>query len=202
MEVRWNDEEIIKTAWHDSELCFSTDLYRHVSWRWFHGGHTACREDAEQHVRNADELEEVNPLDKQILKDYIDACAQVKETKEALLKLRKAKKRREQDAVKGSSHEFPYTAQTFHIEGIAYPLVQDPGEEDRLEEILRERLRNAERIKHDVEAWMNTIPMRMQRIIRYRIFEELPWAEVAARMGRKATPDGIRKEYENFMKAT
>ena len=52
-----------------------------------------------------------------------------------------------------------------------------------------------------MEAWLNTISMRMQRIIRYRIFEELPWAEVAARMGRKATPDGIRKEYENFMKS-
>ena len=201
MEVRWNDEEIIKTAWHDSELCFSTDLYRHVSWRWFHGGHTACREDAEQHVRDADELEEVNPLDKQILKDYIDACAQVKETKEALLKLRKAKKRREQDAVKGSSHEFPYTAQTFHIEGLAYAVLQDPGEEDRLEEILRERLRKAERIKHDVEAWLNTIPMRMQRIIKYKIFEGLTWNQVAIRMGRKATADGVRMEYVNFMKA-
>lgn len=140
-------------------------------------------------------------MDKQILKDYIDACAQVKETKEALLKLRKAKKRREQDAVKGSSHEFPYTAQTFHIEGIAYPLVQDPGEEDRLEEILRERLRNAERIKHDVEAWLNTIPMRMQRIIKYKIFEGLTWNQVAIRMGRKATADGVRMEYVNFMKA-
>lgn len=199
--MRWNDEEIIKTAWHDSELCFSTDLYRHVSWRWFHGGHTACREDAEQHVRDADELEEVNPLDKQILKDYIDACAQVKETKEALLKLRKAKKRREQDAVKGSSHEFPYTAQTFHIEGLAYAVLQDPGEEDRLEEILRERLRKAERIKHDVEAWLNTIPMRMQRIIKYKIFEGLTWNQVAIRMGRKATADGVRMEYVNFMKA-
>ena len=143
---------------------------------------------------------EVMPLDKQILEDYIDACAQVKETKEALLKLRKAKKRREQDAVKGSLHEFPYTAQTFHIEGIAYPLVQDPGEEDRLEEILRERLRNAERIKHDVEAWLNTIPMRMQRIIKYKIFEGLTWNQVAIRMGRKATADGVRMEYVNFMK--
>lgn len=140
-------------------------------------------------------------MDKQILKDYIDACAQVKETKETLLKLRKAKKRRELDAVKGSSHEFPYTMQTYHLDGLAYAVLQDPGEEDRLEEILLERLRNAERIKYDVEEWLNTIPMRMQRIIRYRIFEELPWAEVAARMGRKATPDGIRKEYENFMKA-
>ena len=187
--------------WYDSELRCGIDLYRHVSWCWFHGGLTACREDAEQHVRDADELEEVMPLDKRVLNDYIDACAQVKETKDALQKLQKAKKRRELDAVKGSSHEFPYTMQTYHLDGLAYAVVMDPGEEDRLEEILRERLRNAERIKHDVEAWLNTIPMRMQRIIRYRIFEELPWAEVAARMGRKATPDGIRKEYENFMKA-
>ena len=140
-------------------------------------------------------------MDKRILNDYIDACAQVKKTKEALLKLRKAKKRREQYAVKGSSHEFPYTAQTFHIEGIAYPLVQDPGEEDHLEEILRERLRNAERIKHDVEAWLNTIPMRMQRIIKYKIFEDLTWAEVAKRMGRKATELSVKKEYQRFMNA-
>ena len=139
-------------------------------------------------------------MDKQILRDYIDACESVKETKRDLLELQRAKKQREQDVVKGSSHEFPYTARTFHIGGIAYPLVQEPDEEDRLEEILRERLRNAERIKHEVEAWLNTIPMRMQRIIRYRIFEELPWAQVAQRIGRKATPDGIRKEYENFMK--
>ena len=48
---------------------------------------------------------------------------------------------------------------------------------------------------------MLTIPQRMQRIIRYRVFEEMTWAEVAQRMGRRATPDGIRKEYENFMKA-
>lgn len=145
--------------------------------------------------------EEVMPLDKRILSDYIDACAQVKETKEALLKLQKAKKRRELDAVKGSSHDFPYTAQTYHIEGLAYTVLQDPGEEDRLEEILRERLRNAERIKRDVEAWLNTIPMRMQRIIRYRIFEELPWKDVAVRMGRQATAESVKKEYQRFMDA-
>ena len=140
-------------------------------------------------------------MDKRVLEDYIDACAQVKETKEALQKFQKAKKRREQDAVKGSSHEFPYTAQTFHIEGLAYAVLQDPGEEDRLEEILRERLRNAERIKYDVEVWLNTIPMRMQRIIKYKIFEGLTWNQVAIRMGRKATADGVRMEYVNFMKA-
>ena len=128
------------------------------------------------------------PLDKQILVQYIDACAQVEDTKKEILKLKKARKKIVQDTVKGSSHEFPY------------PVVKDPDELDRLEEILKERLQNAERIKHDVEAWLNTIPQRMQRIIRYKIFEELTWSEVAVRMGRKATADGVRMEYTNFMK--
>lgn len=138
-------------------------------------------------------------MDKQILEQYIDACAQVEDTKKEILKLQKARKRVEQDAVKGSSHEFPYTMQTFHIEGLAYSVVKDPDELDRLEEILKERLQNAERIKHQVEAWLNTIPQRMQRIIRYKIFEELSWNEVAMRMGRKATADGVRMEYIRFM---
>ena len=115
-------------------------------------------------------------------------------------KLKKNRKRILTDTVKGSSHDFPYTLQTYRTEGLAYSVVKNPDELDRLEETLKERLQNAKKIKHDVEVWLNTIPTRMQRIIRYKIFEGLTWAEVAIRMGRKATPDGIRKEYENFMK--
>ena len=140
-------------------------------------------------------------MDKEILKQYIDACEQVREAKANILKLKKSRKKIVQDQVTGSSAEFPYTAKSFHIEGLAYPVVKDPDELDRREAILRERLQKAEEIKHQVEAWMLTIPQRMQRIIRYRVFEEMTWAEVAQRMGRRATPDGIRKEYENFMKA-
>ena len=139
-------------------------------------------------------------MDKRILIDYIDACKIVEETKEEIRKLKKNRKRILTDTVKGSSHDFPYTLQTYRTEGLAYSVVKNPDELDRLEETLKERLQNAEKIKHDVEVWLNTIPMRMQRIIRYKIFEGLTWAEVAIRMGRKATPDGIRKEYENFMK--
>ena len=139
-------------------------------------------------------------MDKQILVDYIDACKVVDDTKEEIRKLKKNRKRILTDTVKGSSHDFPYTLQTYRTEGLAYSVVKDPDELDRLEVVLKERLQNAERIKRQVEAWLNTIPMRMQRIIRYKIFEGLTWAEVAIRMGRKATPDGIRKEYENFMK--
>ena len=139
-------------------------------------------------------------MDKQILVDYIDACKVVDDTKEEIRKLKKNRKRILTDTVKGSSHDFPYTLQTYRTEGLAYSVVKNPDELDRLEETLKERLQNAEKIKHDVEVWLNTIPMRMQRIIRYKIFAGLTWAEVAIRMGRKATPDGIRKEYENFMK--
>ena len=139
-------------------------------------------------------------MDKRILNQYIDACKVVDETREEIRKLKKNRKRILADTVKGSSYDFPYTLKTYRTEGLAYSVVKDPDELDRLEVVLKERLQNAERIKHQVEAWLNTIPMRMQRIIRYRIFERLSWNEVAIRMGRRATADGVRKEYENFMK--
>lgn len=138
-------------------------------------------------------------MDKEILKQYIDACEQVKEAKEDILRLKKNRKKIVQDRVSGSAHEFPYTAKSFHIEGLAYPVVKDPDELDRREAILRERLQKAEEIKRQVEAWMLTIPQRMQRIIRYRVFEEMTWAEVAQRMGRRATEAGVKMEYMRFM---
>ena len=140
-------------------------------------------------------------MDKQILEQYIDACELVEETKEELRRLRKQRKRIEQDVVKGSSHEFPYTPQNFHTEGIAYSVIKDPRSVEVQEKILQQRIEAAAKIKQQVEAWMLTISPRMQRIIRYRIFEELTWAQVAVRLGRKSTPDGIRKEFEACMKA-
>ena len=118
-----------------------------------------------------------------------------------ILRLKKNRKKIVQDRVSGSAHEFPYTAKSFHIEGLSYPVVKDPDELDRREAILQERLQKAEEIKRQVEAWMLTIQQRMQRIIRYRVFEELSWNEVAIRMGRKATADSVRMEYTNFMKS-
>ena len=140
-------------------------------------------------------------MDKQILEQYIDACELIKDTKDEIRKLRKHRSQIQQDSVKGSSHEFPYTLQTYHLEGLGYAAVKNPDELDRMEKLLEERIRNAEKIKRQVEAWLNTVSPRMQRIIRYRVFEELTWAQVAVRMGRKSTPDGIRKEFEAFMKA-
>ena len=80
--------------------------------------------------------------------------------------------------------------------------MQTPGLLDDEEELLQERRAAAAEIKVQVEAWLNTVPQRLQRIIRMKIFEEMTWGEVAVRMGRKATADGIRKEFENFMKVS
>lgn len=91
-----------------------------------------------------------------------------------ILRLKKNRKKIVQDRVSGSAHEFPYTAKSFHIEGLSYPVVKDPDELDRREAILQERLQKAEEIKRQVEAWMLTIPQRMQRIIRYRCSRSYP----------------------------
>ena len=138
-------------------------------------------------------------MDKEILKQYIDACEQIKEANAELLKMEKKRKTMEQDRVTGSMHEFPYTAKSFKVEGLGYAAVMNPDELDRRREGLRERIKRAEQIKRQVEKWMLAIPQRMQRIIRYRVFEELPWNEVAIRMGRKATADSVKKEYQRFM---
>lgn len=138
-------------------------------------------------------------MDKEILEQYIDACVLVDEAKKELSKLKQQRKRIEQDIVKGSSSEFPYTAKNFHVEGIAYSVLRDPRSVEEQEKVLQQRIDNATRIKLEVEAWMLTIPPRMQRIIRYKIFDELTWAQVAVRMGRKATADGVRMEFERFM---
>jgi DNA-directed RNA polymerase specialized sigma24 family protein len=55
-------------------------------------------------------------------------------------------------------------------------------------------------VKLQVEEWMLTIPSRMQRIIRYRYLEGMTWEKVAVRIGRRATGESVRKEFENFLK--
>lgn len=138
-------------------------------------------------------------MDKQILSQYIDACELVKETEEDIRQVKKQRKTIVQDRVHGSMKEFPYTAKGFKIHGVAYSVVSDPGALETYERVLEERKARAEAIKVQVEAWLNTIPQRMQRIVRYKVFDKLTWTEVATKMGRKATENGLKKEFERFM---
>ncbi|MEH2949486.1 RNA polymerase subunit sigma-70 [Sporofaciens sp. JLR.KK001] len=138
-------------------------------------------------------------MDKKILYDYIDACRLIKETEADICWLKKKRKTVIQTNVKGSNPRFPYQEQHFKVQGTAFTY-QDDGNL-RLEEMLLEQRReNAEKIKRQVEEWMLTIPIRMQRIIRYKIFEEMTWEQTAAKIGRKATGDSVRMEFERFMR--
>lgn len=138
-------------------------------------------------------------MDKNILSQYIDACELIRETEEEIKKLNRKKKTVIQTNVSGSNPDFPYNPQHFKIQGTTFNYADD----SRLryqKKILEERKSQAEQLKTNVEEWLNTIPPRMQRIIKYKVFEELTWQQVAQRMGRKATEESIKKEYQRFFK--
>ncbi len=137
-------------------------------------------------------------MDKKILNNYIDACALVKETEKDIRRLKKKRKTVIQTKVKGSNPSFPYQEQHFKVQGTTFTY-QDDGNLRMEEKLLEQRKENAEKIKKQVEEWMPTIPIRMQRIIRYKVFEEMTWEQTAAKIGRKATGDSVKKEFQRFM---
>lgn len=136
-------------------------------------------------------------MTKQILTDYIDACELIKETERDIRKLRKQEI--VHDKVSGSNPEFPYQSMNFNVEG-AVEISLDEKHMEKEKELLKQRKKRAEEIKLEVETWMNTIPLRMQRIIRYKIFERDSWERVAIKMGDNVTADSVRMEYYNFMR--
>ena len=138
-------------------------------------------------------------MDKEILKEYVDACKLVEETEADIKRLNNKRKTIIHTSVSGSNPEFPYQPKHFHIEGS--PITYQDDIKLRMEEkLLEERKAEAEKIKLQVQQWMNGLSKRMQRIIRLRFFEEMSWEDVAKRMGRKATADSVRMEFERTMK--
>ena len=137
-------------------------------------------------------------MDKRILEQYIDAEEVIKETERDIERLRKMRKTIVSGSVKGSMHDFPYAETHFKLEGTSFTYEED----ERLrkeEKLLEERKENAKLIKIQVQQWMNSLSTRMQRIIRYKFFEEMSWEQVADQMGRKATGESIRKEFYRFL---
>ena len=136
-------------------------------------------------------------MDKQILKDYIDACELVKETEEDIQALEVKKKQVEHICVKGSNPEFPYQEQHFSAEGTAFSWADDASLRDELK-ALAERKRLAEQIRARAQQEINRAPARIQRIIRFRYIKNMSWEKVADRMGRGSTGDSVRMELDRF----
>lgn len=137
-------------------------------------------------------------MDKNILNDYIDACENIKDTERDIKRLQAKKKDIIQTSVSGSNSKFPYEKKHFVIQGSRFSY-EDDCSIRMYEKTLQERKEKAEELKHQVEQWMNTIPNRMQRIIRYKIFEGMTWEQVATRIGRKTTGESVRMEFNRFM---
>ena len=138
-------------------------------------------------------------MDKAILQDYIDACELAKETEIEIRKLNRKKRTVVQTSVRGSSPDFPYTEQRFRVQGTAFTVADDSHLRHE-GKILAQRMARAEEVKRQVDEWLLTVPLRMQRIIRYKFFEGNTWEQVAKRLGRRASGESVRKEFENFIK--
>ena len=136
-------------------------------------------------------------MDKKALMDYVDTCELIKETEYEISRMRKIEM--EHAKVFGSNPEFPYQKKSFHVSGVT-EVYLNQTEINKEKQLLRERKKHAENSKYEIEKWMNTIPSRMQRIIRMKYFEGKSWEEIAVQMGRKATADSVRMELNNFFK--
>ena len=109
-------------------------------------------------------------VDKKILEQYVDACEMIRETEQDIKRLQRKRQTIVTGSVKGSMNDFPYAETHFKIEGTSFTYTDDA--QLRIEEkLLEERKAQSEEIKLQVEQWMNGIPVRMQRIIRYKFFE-------------------------------
>lgn len=137
-------------------------------------------------------------MEKSILEQYIDACEIIKDVEGKIEKLEKKKKTIAQTNVSGSNPEFPYNPQHFKVQGTTFT-PKDASELQQEEQILEQRKENAKALKIQVQEWINTIPMRMQRIIEYKIFDKLTWEETARKIGRGATENSVKMEFQRFM---
>lgn len=138
-------------------------------------------------------------MNKRILEEYIDACELIRETEEDIRKLEKKQNTVQQDSVQGSNPEFPYQRTHIHIEGILASSMVDERIR-REKKLLEERKENAEKIKLEVQQFMNRMPPRIQRIIRLKYFEGNTWERVAVELGRNKSGESVRKELENFLR--
>ena len=136
-------------------------------------------------------------MDKRVLEEYIDACEVIKDTEEEIHKLESKKSITANETVSGSNPEFPYNPQHFKIQGTTYSYSDDIRLQAK-KEVLKQKKEKAEELKLQVEVWMISIPFRMQRIIKYKIFEDMTWQQVADRMGRKVTEASVKMEFKRF----
>jgi len=140
-------------------------------------------------------------MDRAVLKEYVDICEHINELQHKIHSLQKKKSSMAVDSVHGSMPEFPYAPKRFRIEGVEYS-VKDQAMIAQLQLQLQKRIDRLQTLKNDYDIAIVDAPARIQRIIWYKYGQDegtLTWAEVAAKMGKQATADSVRKELERFL---
>ena len=137
-------------------------------------------------------------MDKTILTQYLDAEKLIEYTERQIRRLRAEKEVLLSDTVKGSNPYFPYEPMTFKVEGFGSAAYSDE-QIRKLEKILEERKKIAADLRLEVEAWMNTLPTRIQMIVNLKFLNAYTWDEVSRKIGRNSTPDGLRMEYQRYL---
>lgn len=132
-----------------------------------------------------------------MLDQYIDAKALIRDLEAEIEELEKRQDQVMQDTVRGSNHDFPYEERHFKIEGVWYS--QKTAELlSHRKYLLKRNKEQAEALTAEVQKWMGSLPPRIQRIIKYHFFEGMTWGETAKRLGRRATGDSVRMEFNNY----
>lgn len=103
------------------------------------------------------------------------------------------------DKVKGSSHDFPYTARNFTIEGVD---ADDYGRKAAaLERKLIKKRDELIDLKDKAQDFINGIEDSLTRqIISLRYISCLSWYEIADKIGGSASADSVRKISERYFK--
>lgn len=133
-----------------------------------------------------------------LLKQYKDACALCEELDKKIERIHDEMNTPVSDCVMGSDDQYPYTARKYTVSGIPS---EDYTQAIRQQEhALWKRKMDALQIKSDVEIFINTVPLRIQRIIDYKFLRGLTWNQTAHKMGDNSTADSLRMEWKRFAK--
>ena len=140
-------------------------------------------------------------LTKDVVIQYVDLIEETKELRRRIDTLEKEIKKMEKegsviDCVKGGEGGI----QNFKVEGFPVPAYS------RKKTLLYIRKANLEALEMEklelviqAEEYINSIAdARMRRLLNLKIIEGLTYMQVAAKMGRRATPDSIRMEVNRF----
>ena len=119
---------------------------------------------------------------KEELQQFNDLKREKKLIEKQIMKLKTDSKNIEFDKVYGSSREFPYTKQSFNIQGIG----DQEGYQRRIDRRCKKLAAITEDIsikEEEIEEFIHSIPdSKTRQVFIYRYMLELSWREIARKM--------------------